>query len=150
MKSSTLLKVFSSVVLLFPVIADALEMPSQKLGLWEIRMQNSSDGGPLTAPVTMQYCVNAALLETAKKSAQEKSKNCSKNEVRNEGSKWILNSVCKVGSSTATAQMTREFNGDSAYHDDVKGTYDPPLVLPVGGGSRSRTVKDGKWLGPCK
>ena len=114
MKPSSLLTLLSSASLFFPVVADALEMPSEKLGLWEIRMQNSSDGGPLTAPVTMQYCVNAALLESAKKSALEKSKNCSKNEVRNEGSKWTQNSVCKVGSSTATGQMTREFDGDSA------------------------------------
>lgn len=150
MKPSILLTLLSSTALLFPVVADALEIPSEKPGLWEIRMQNSSDGGPLTAPVTMQYCVNAAVLETAKKSAQERSKNCIKNDVRNEGSKWIQNSVCKVGSSTATAQITREFNGDGAYHDDVSGTYDPPLVLPMGGGSRTRQVKDAKWLGPCK
>ena len=150
MKPSTLFTLLSSAALLFPVVGDALEMPSEKLGLGEIRMQNSSDGGPLTAPLTMQYCVNAAILETAKKSAQERSKNCSKNEVRNEGSKWIQNSVCKVGSSTATGQITREFNGDSAYHEDANGTYDPPVVLPMGGGSRSRQVKDAKWLGPCK
>ena len=150
MKLAPLQRLLSSAVLLFPVVAGALEFPSEKLGLWEIRVQDSTDGGPLTAPLTMQYCLNAALLATAKKSAQEKSKNCSKNEVRNEGSKWIHNSVCKVGSSTATAQMTREFNGDSAYHDDANGTYDPPLALSMGGGSRSRQVKDGKWLGPCK
>ena len=98
----------------------------------------------------MQICVNVAASEIAKKSALERSKNCSKNEVRQEGSKWILNSVCKVGSSTATAQMTREFNGDSAYHEDVKGTYDPPLVLPSGGGASNHVVRDAKWLGPCK
>ena len=97
-------------------------------------------------PLTMQYCVDAALLEAGRKTAVEKSKNCSKNEVRKEGSKWIQNSVCKVGSSTATAQITREFNGENAYHDDTNGTYNPPL----GGLSRSRQVKDGKWLGPCK
>ena len=146
MKLAPLQRLLSSAVLLFPVVAGALEWPSEKLGLWEIRMQTSSDGGPLTAPITMQYCLNAALLATAKKSAQEKSKNCSKNEVRNEGSKWIHNSVCKVGSSTATAQMTREFNGDSAYHAEVISTYDPPSA----GRTRTHMIRDGKWLGPCK
>ena len=150
MKPCILLTVSSFAALLFPAVAGALDIPLEKPGLWEIRMQNSSDGGPLTAPLTMQYCVNAAVLETAKKSAQERSKSCSKSEVRKEGSKWIHNSVCKVGSSTVTGQVTREFNGDSAYHDDTNGTYDPPLVLPMGGGSRSRQIKDAKWLGPCK
>ena len=150
MKPSTLLKVFSSAVLLFPVVADALEWPSEKPGLWEIRVQISYDGGPLTAPLTMQYCLNAALLATSKKSDQEKIKNCSKFEVRNEGSKWIRNSVCKFGSTTETSQRTREFNGDSAYHENANGTYDPPVVMPMGGGSPTRKVTDAKWLGPCK
>ena len=150
MKLPPLQRLLSSAVLLFPFVAEALEMPSEKLGLWEIRVQDSTDGGPLTAPITMQYCLNAALLASAKKSAQELSKNCSKNEVRNEGSKWILNSVCKFGSTTESSQRTREFNGDSAYHENANGTYDPPVVMPMGGGSPTRKVADAKWLGPCK
>ena len=35
MKPSTLLKVFSSAVLLFPFVADALEWPQPKLRLWD-------------------------------------------------------------------------------------------------------------------
>ena len=146
MKPSTLLKLFFSAVLLLPVVADALEMPQDKLGLWELRVQNSSDGGPLTVAGTMQYCLNAAALETSRKTAEEKSKNCSKNEVRKEGSKWIQSSVCKSGGSTVSGQSTTEFNGENAYHLDMNATYDPPL----GGLSRSHTVRDGKWLGPCK
>ena len=93
-----------------------------------------------------EICVDAAILETSRKAAEEKKKNCSKNEVRKEGSKWIQDSVCKAGGSTITTQSTTEFNGDNAYHLDVNATFDPPMR----GLSRSHIVKDNKWLGPCK
>ena len=89
MKPSALLKVFSSAVLLFPVIADALEMPQAKLGLWEIRVQMANDGAALTAVPTTQFCLNAAAMETAKMGEEMVKKMCSKMEVRKDGSKWI-------------------------------------------------------------
>ena len=146
MKPSTLLKLFSSAVLLFPVVADALEMPEPKLGLWEMRVQNSYDGAPLTAAGTTQICLNAAEMESAKKILEEASKNCSKNEVRKEGGKWIMRSVCKISGAPYSGQMTREFNGDNAYRDDTNLTYNPP----IDGRSRVHMTVDYKWLGPCK
>ena len=146
MKPSILLKVFSSAVLLFPVVADALEMPQPKLGQWEKRVQYSYDGAPRTLAGTTQLCWTAVDLESGRKILEEAIKNCSKNEVRKEGSKWINNSVCKLDSSTVTAQMTREFNGENAYHDDMNLTFNPPLDEH----SRVHMVTDGKWLGPCK
>ena len=142
MKPTTLLKLVPSAVLLFPAVADALEMPQHKLGLWEIRVQMANDGAALTAVPTRQFCLNAAATETAKMGAASIKKSCSKNKVRKDGSKWITVSVCKVDSTTATT----EFNGKNAYHIDINSTYDPPF----GGALRSRMVGDGKWLGPCK
>ena len=146
MKPLTLLKLFSFAVLLFPVVADALEQPQSKLGLWEIRQQMANGGTALTALPTTQVCLNAAFMEDAKMSEEMVKKMCSKNEVRKDGSKWITNSVCKIGGSTVSGLTTFEFNGENAYHIDINSTYDPPL----GGSSRSHMVRDGKWLGPCK
>ena len=47
MKLSTQLRLLSSAAVLFPVVADPLEMPQPKAGLWELRVQNSHDGAPL-------------------------------------------------------------------------------------------------------
>ena len=146
MKPSTLLKVFSCAFLLFPVVADALEMPQRKLGLWEIRMQMANDGAALTAFPATQVCLNAAFMEAAKMSEETDKKMCSKMEVRKDGNKWISNSVCKISGSTASYLTTTEFNGENAYHNDINTTFDPPM----GGFSRSHMVMDGKWLGPCK
>ena len=146
MKPSILLKVFYSAFLLFPVVADALEMPQPKLGLWEIRQQMANDGAAPTAFPATQVCLNAAFMEDARMSEEMVKKMCSKNEVRKEGRKWITNSVCKISGAPNSGQTTREFNGENAYRDDTNLTYDPPL----GGHSRVHIVLDGKWLGQCK
>ena len=81
------------------------------------------------------------------KAAEESSKKkWSTSEVRKEGSKWILSSVCKLGGATVNSNSTREFIGENAYRDDINSTYDPPLA----GLSRTHLVTDNKWLGPCK
>ena len=146
MKLSTQLRLLSSAAVLFPVVADALEHPQSKLGMWEIRQQMANDGAALTALPTTQACLNAAFMEDAKMSEEMVRKMCSKNEVRKDGSKWITTSVCKIGGSTVSGLTTFEFNGENAYHIDINSTYDPPM----GGSSRSHMVRDGRWLGPCK
>ena len=147
MKPSTALKFVSCAGLLFPVVVIALEIAQPKLGLWEMRAQKSYDGAPLTVAGTTQICVNAVELESSKKILEEVvSKNCSKNEVRKEGGKWIMDSVCKISGAPYSGQMTREFNGENAYRDDTTLTYNPPL----GGHSRVHVAMDGRWLGPCK
>jgi hypothetical protein len=146
MKRSNLFTFFFSALLLFPVVVDALEVPLEKLGLWERRVQSSDDDGPLTALPTVQQCMDAEVLEITKKALEDMKKSCSKNELRKEGNKWIQNRVCKFGKTTMISQGTVEFNGENVSHNDTKDTYDPPM----GGHSRRRMVIDSKWLGPCK
>ena len=144
MKSSALLKLFFFVFLLFPVVADALEIPQPKLGLWEIRMTNPYGAGPKV--ITSQICWDAAWEKRTKTAEESMKKDCSKLEVHMEGGKWITNSVCKVGDSTATTQGTFEYNGENAYHTVTDMTFNPP----TSGMASMHSVKDAKWLGPCK
>lgn len=132
--------------MLFPIVADALDMPQPKLGLWEMRTQNSYDGAPLTAMDTTQFCWDAAMLEKSRKMGEENKKNCRKSEVRKEGNKWIINSVCKAGGIIIRTQSTHEINGENAYRDESNLTFAPPLT----GYARSHLIVDNKWLGPCK
>ena len=73
-------------------------------------------------------------------------KDCSKHEVHKEGGKWITNSVCKIGDSTASTQGTFEYDGENAYHSVTDMTFNPP----TSGMPSIHSVKDAKWLGPCK
>ena len=70
---------------------------------------------------------------------------CSKNDIRREGNKVIGNAECKFGDSTMKSTSVTTFTGETAYHTEVKSTYDPPMQ---GKGSNS-TVIDAKWTGPC-
>ena len=146
MKRLALPKLFSFALVLIPLVADALEMPQPKLGLWEIRMQNSSDGAALTGKGVTQICRDAARERLEKTAEESGKKDCSKYELRKEGGKWIANTVCKIDGSTVSTLMTSEFNGEDAYRIDTHSTFDPP----EDGHSRFRLVMAGKRLGPCK
>ena len=130
--------------MIFPV-ADALEIPQPKRGLWEIRMQNSYDGAAPKVS-TSQLCWDAALEKRLKTEEESSKKDCSKFEVREAGGKFISNAVCKVDGVTVSSQGTVEFKGENAYRKVTDSTFDPPMS----GLSRNNMVMDHKWLGPCK
>ena len=146
MKLSHIHSLLFAAVLPVPVVADALEMPQPKPGLWEIRMQNAFDGAALTAKGSTQMCRDTARARLEKMAEESSKKDCSKYEVRKEGGKWIANTVCKIDGSTVRSLITSEFNGENAYRVDTNSTFDSP----EDGHSRFRMVMDGKWLGPCK
>lgn len=133
-------------LLIFSVAAGAVEGPQQKPGLWETRMQHSYTGKGAPKLGTTQVCIDASSLAQGKKTADDyATKNCSKNEVRQEGSKWITDTVCKMGSSTMSNHSMTEFSGENAYHTEMTMTYDPPMD----GRSGTNVTIDGKWLGAC-
>jgi hypothetical protein len=72
-------------------------------------------------------------------------KNCSKNETRQEGGKWITDRLCKVGDSAMSSHSVVAFDGDDAYHTQSTATYDPPL----NGQSRKSVTVDARWLDTC-
>ena len=127
--------------------ASAIEPPQPKPGLWEIRMQQSGEGKADAKPATMQRCFVASEYAQSKAKADDfVKKNCSKNDTRQEGGKWMNDMVCKVGTGTMTTHSTTAYSGDHAYHSEMTSTFDPPAP----GHSRTITTSDGKWLRACK
>lgn len=122
----------------------AIELPQQKIGLWETRMQHS--GGKHNERAS-QHCIDAEALAHGKQVADDYAKkNCSKNETRQEGGAWISDMVCTAGGSTMSTRSVTTFDGTDAYHTEMKVSYEPP----VAGQTASTTTVDGKWLGACK
>lgn len=123
--------------------AQALDMPKRKSGLWELKTNTSNS----SKPNTMHMCVDEQTddMLTNMGSGMGK-KMCSKNELRKEGNKYIAESVCSFGSSTATTHSV--FTGDftTAYRGESKSTYQPPMM----GMSEATTEIEAKWTGPCK
>lgn len=125
----------------------ASELPQPKAGSWETTMQMFSDGKPVAAPRVMKSCLGSAASAKTKREADAYvAQNCSRNESRKEGAKWITERVCKLGDSTVTTRGVTEFLGTSTYKSDTESRMSPAL----GGRKHTRVVLESKWQGPCK
>lgn len=81
--------------LAFAGAAFALDYPPRKPGLWEMSV---GDAGAKTPPQVMQQCIDAATDQLMRDMGQGTSKDlCSKNELRADGPRLVVDSVCKVG-----------------------------------------------------
>ncbi|MFZ1960536.1 MAG: DUF3617 family protein [Methylovirgula sp.] len=126
---------------IFCSAALADDYPSRKPGLWEVTI--TAEGTPAHA---MQMCIDAATDQIFHNVGTDlRSKHCTQNDVKVNGSVVTSDSVCKVHGTTVTTSATTNFNGDSAYHTDVKSHFDPALL----GKTDEALTQDGKWTGPC-
>jgi hypothetical protein len=126
-------------------VAQAVELPTRKAGLWELKMLRT---GSSTPEVTMQHCTDEATDKqmTANFSPMAK-QNCTKNDTQQTPTGYVTDSVCSFGGSTLTShsEITGDFN--SGYAMKVTSSSDKPLAAGV---SADNTVTlQAKWLGPC-
>jgi len=125
--------------------AMAIDYPARKPGLWEI--QTGDGTAAKGASQTIQQCIDAASDKALRDMGQGMGKDtCSKQELRNEDGKLVIDSVCKIGSTTATSHAVMSGDFSSAYRMESKSTYSPPLM----GRAEGSAVIEAKWIGPCK
>ncbi|QSI33681.1 DUF3617 family protein [Variovorax sp. RKNM96] len=124
--------------------AFAIDYPARKPGLWEIQTGDATGKG---AGHTVQQCIDAASDKALRDMGQGMGKDmCAKQDLRIESGKLVMDSVCKIGTTTATshAVMTGDFS--STYRMESKSTYNPPLM----GRTEGTSVMEARWVGPCK
>jgi hypothetical protein len=125
----------------------AYEPPPRKPGLWEMTMSSSARGEGAQAPMVTQQCIDAATDKAMREMGQGVNKDmCSKNEVTSSGGTMRLESVCKMGQTTATTRGTVTGDFTQNYRMDMQVNYNPPLM---GKSEHSMSIQ-AKWLGPCK
>ncbi|MBN8979896.1 MAG: DUF3617 family protein [Rhizobiales bacterium] len=126
--------VFLIVPLCVSALADPVEMPSRKAGLWEVTINRS--GGHIP-PQTVQHSTDA----TTDKEM------CSKQDMQKTATGMTIDSTCNIGGMTSVSHMevTGDFN--SAY--TIKMTSQNSGG-PAGMPHDVATTMEGKWLGPCK
>ncbi|RST47416.1 DUF3617 domain-containing protein [Variovorax sp. DXTD-1] len=125
--------------------AMAIDYPARKPGLWEI--QTGDGTAAKGASQTIQQCIDAASDKALRDMGQGMGKDtCSKQELRNEAGKLVIDSVCKIGSTTATSHAVMSGDFSSAYRMESKSTYSPRLM----GRAEGSAVIEAKWIGPCK
>ena len=123
----------------------AVDLPTRKAGLWEIKMQRA--GGPLP-DMTMQHCTDESTDKEMSSTFSPMAKDmCSKQDIQKTATGYVSDSVCNVGgmSITSHSDITGDFN--SAYTVKSKSHNE--------GGSAnlprdSTTTIEAKWLGACK
>ena len=124
--------------------AFAIDYPARKPGLWEIQTGDATGKG---AGQTIQQCIDAASDKTLREMGQGMGKDlCSKQELRLESGKLVMDSVCKIGTTTATSHAVMSGDFSTAYRMESRSTYSPPLM----GRTEGTSLMEAKWVGPCK
>lgn len=143
--------IFSAVALLSapllsmaPAIADPIELPARKPGLWEMKMLANSG----TPGMTMQHCTDESTDKFMNTTFSPMAKEmCSKNEMTKTATGYVTDSVCNIGgvASTSHAEITGDFN--SAYTMKVTSQSEGG---PKGSPRNTTMQLEAKWLGACK
>lgn len=115
-------------------------LPKRKAGLWEIntRMQGMPPMGPV------QQCIDRNTDNLMEQEARKEA-NCSVMDIKTQGNRVSVRSVCKIDKSTATSDATFTGAFDSGYKGEITVRYSPPLE----GMAEARMTQEAKWLGPC-
>jgi hypothetical protein len=93
-----------------------------------------------------KMCLDAASLAEAKASANAHLKNdCSKSDVRMQGSTWVSESTCTFSGIHVVGHTEITLSGDNAFHTEVTSSSDSPKH----GKTTSVMTVDSKYLGAC-
>jgi hypothetical protein len=125
--------------------ASAVEMPTRKAGLWEMKMVRT--GTPMPE-MTMQHCTDQTTDKEMSSTFSPMSKDiCSKNDIQKTATGYITDSVCTVGGMSVTSHSETSGDFNSAYTVKVTShSQGGPSNV-----SRDTTMTlEAKWLGPCK
>ena len=118
------------------------DWPVRKAGLWEITMSHSNDKEP---PMVQRICVDRETDAMMNRQAASMGPKCEKHDVHASAQKVTSSSVCDFGSSKLTSSVEMTYTGDTAFHADIQGHFDPPKA----GMSDTRSTQDGHWVGAC-
>lgn len=120
------------------------DMPQRKSGLWEV--QATMAGMPMPLPAA-QICVDQQTDRIwEQQGRQHARRDCQKIDIRREGNRYLVDTVCKVQQSTATTHGYFEGAFDTHYRGEMQTTFAPPLH----GREQIAMQIDGRWLGECK
>lgn len=134
----------ASLLLALSLQATAADLPKRKPGLWEISTQMA--GAPAHAPIQQCIDANTDNLMQQRAKADKMAHQCSVMDIKRQGDKTVIHSVCKIETTTATTDAVISGNFESGYRNDMTVRYDPPMM----GMSTAKMTQEAKWLGPCK
>jgi hypothetical protein len=124
--------------------AAAQDYPKLKSGQWEITTSTGRSGA--AAPNKITVCTDEAVQKQMMDMGRGMGKEmCSRFEMRQDGARFVGDSICKMGESTLTSHSVMTMQGDTGYKTVVNASYDPPFM----GMKETTTSVEGKNVGPC-
>ncbi|WP_315835165.1 DUF3617 domain-containing protein [Bradyrhizobium prioriisuperbiae] len=124
-----------------PTLAHAVDLPTRKPGLWEVKMIMA---GAKTPAMTMHECTDASTDKEMTSSFAGTDKDaCTKNDIKKTATGFAVDSQCKADGAPMTMQADISGDFNSAYTVRVKSK--------VGGKAPQSTdvTMDAKWIGAC-
>ncbi len=127
-----------------PLLAEPVQLPIRKAGLWEVTMQITGVSKTATPAVVTQQCTDESVDRQMNKMSSD-AMTCSKQDMTKTSSGYVFDSVCTVGDATVNSHAEASGDFNSAY--SVKTT-----AKSTGGGLPPEmvTVIQAKWLSACK
>jgi hypothetical protein len=125
--------------------AQAIDLPTRKPGLWELKMQRAGASGD---DITMQHCTDETTDKKMTSAVQPMAtESCTKQDIQKTATGYVNDAVCNIAGMTSKSHA--EINGDfnSAY--TVKVTTQNENPLP-GVPKTANMTLEAKWLGACK
>jgi len=137
------LLVSAAMALLLPV-ANAVNLPQMKEGLWSIHSQTTTNPGSKKSEATYTLCRDHAYDQSVQALANNV-KGCSKLSESFQGGRYYADIHCTVGGTAIESKATATFQGDTSAHSETHGTYTPALA----GMSEMTIIMDQKYTGSC-
>jgi hypothetical protein len=129
--------------------ASAVELPTRKAGLWELKM--TFEGGNVP-PQTMQHCVDAQTDKLMNANFGGAGRNsCTQKNVQVNGDTITIDSECLFGTIKSTSHAVVAGRFDQAYTVKVTSFLEGGPAKPGQPTRRERHMSiEAKWLGACK
>jgi hypothetical protein len=120
--------------------SNAVELPSQKPGLWKITMTNGKMPG---GPRSFTMCLDPASIAASRASADAHIKNdcTAKSSLRKDGDNWIADAECTFSGMHVTSHSVTTVHGDDSFHTQVNSTMN---------GKTDVMTMDNVRIGACK
>jgi hypothetical protein len=131
-------------LLLSAGLAQSVDPPPQKEGLWSVHRQSANNAGKGKSDLTETLCRNREY----DKYVEDRAKNIPGCKVLNANFANGTHTVemqCNVGNSVVDSKVTTTYKGDTELHSETNSTYTPPLM----GMSEVNMVTDQKYVGSC-
>ena len=124
--------------------ATAVDLPKRKPGQWQITLTSDD---PRVPARTEDVCLDAATDALLDRFALGASRQlCSRFDwKRLDADRASVEAECKLGATQMTIRGDVAFVGDTAYREQIRTHYDPPLR----GRSDRLSVHEARWMGAC-